>query len=101
MLGGCSVGGVSAVGTTSGGVADTSQAHRVRHNKARSGIQGRRGTMIFCTEDSVWRTMISKEHPKDHCSSIGSPETKLQSLKLSNFVSRRIKLGYVVSPLCL
>src|SRR5215475_13590627 len=77
MLGGCS-GGVSAVSTTSGVVADTSQAYRVTHNKARSGIQCRRCTMIFCTEGSVWRTIISKVTSKDHCSSIGSPATKLQ-----------------------
>ena len=36
----------------------------VTHNKARSGIQGRRGTMIVCTENSIWRTRIRKEHPE-------------------------------------
>ena len=63
MLGGYSVGGVSVMGTTSGGVADTSQAHIVTQNTVRSGSQGRRGPMIVCTEDSVCRTMIRKEHP--------------------------------------
>jgi len=63
--------------------------------------------MIFCTEDSVCRTMIIKEHPKTivHLSVVQQQNSSYfpinwwqVSLKLEQFVARQYWLRRCASP---